>query len=60
LAFQALREEQSMQIFLISVLASASGNRAIRSPAIRERGMPYITLTALTGQGRGIPARQVR
>ena len=31
-AFQALREEQFMQIFLISVLASASGNRAMCSP----------------------------
>ncbi len=45
-AFQALRELQSMQIFLTSVLASASGNRAIGSPAGRERGMPYLTLTA--------------
>ena len=32
-AFQAFREEHFMQIFLISVLASASGNRAICSPA---------------------------
>jgi hypothetical protein len=32
-AFQALREEQFMQIFLTSVLASASGNRAMCSPA---------------------------
>ena len=46
LAFQALRELQSMQIFFTSVIASASGNRAISSPAGREREMPYITLTA--------------
>jgi len=32
-AFQALREEQSMQIFLTSVLCSASGKRAIGSPS---------------------------
>jgi hypothetical protein len=46
-AFQALRELQFMQIFLTSVLASASGNLAISSPAEREREMRYITLTAL-------------
>lgn len=46
LAFQALRELQFMQIFLISVLASASGNLAIGSPAEREREIPYLTLTA--------------
>ena len=46
LAFQALRELQSMQIFFTSVLASASGNRAISSPAGREREMPYLTVTA--------------
>lgn len=46
LAFQALRELQSMQIFFTSVLASASGKRAIGSPAEREREMPYLTLTA--------------
>lgn len=46
LAFQALRELHFMQIFLISVLASASGNLAIGSPAEREREIPYLTLTA--------------
>ena len=46
MAFQALRELQFMQIFLISVLASASGNLAIGSPAEREREIPYLTLTA--------------
>ncbi len=46
LAFQALRELLSMQIFFTSVLASASGNRAIGSPAEREREMPYLRLTA--------------
>jgi len=33
LAFHALREEQFMQIFMTSVLASASGNLAMLSPA---------------------------
>jgi hypothetical protein len=54
LAFQALRELQSMQIFFTSVLASASGNLAIGSPAVREREMPYIILTA-PGQGSDCP-----
>ena len=47
-----------MQIFFTSVLASASGNLAISSPAERERGMPYLTVTALVlgGWGREGPS----